>query len=128
MRLLGNAKDPEFLRFFGWLRQNGVLTVSTYLLKEYSGVGSQHIAALIDTLRSSIPPRFNKIDKRIVDTFNDRHFRYNCNTEDHCHVKLVMLSFRRLALSQDPDLVRDVNRFPRYNAHASNRPSALPYE
>ena len=128
MRLLGGAGNPEFVDFFKWLRRDGVLTVSTYLLKEYSGIGSQQIAALIETLRNSNPCRFNKIEKRTIDNFNDGHFRYTCNVKDHCHVKLVMLSFRKLALSQDLAFVNDVNEFPRHHASASDRPGDLPYK
>lgn len=127
MRLFEGAKDPDFKNFFRWLVSEGVLTVSNYLLKEYSGIGSNGVAALIDILRSTNPPRYNKIERKRIDTFNDRGFRYSCNRKDKCHVKLVMLSFRRLALAQDSNLVNDVNRFPRYKARAAKRPHLLPY-
>jgi hypothetical protein len=128
LRLIGKAKDPEFVSFFSWLRKIGVLTVSTYLIKEYSGVGSPEIAALIEALKHSTPCRFNKVRKTEIDRFDDRHFKYACNFRDRCHVKLVMLSCRKIAISQDNNFINDVNRFPRYHARASNRPSGLNYE
>lgn len=125
---LGNQSTPDFIKFFKWLRKEGALAVSTYLLKEYSGIGSSEIAALLETLKHSQPSRYNNIPKREIDTFNDRHFKYTCHMKDRCHVKLVMLSFRKLALSQEDNFINDVNEFPRHRALASKNPEHIPYE
>lgn len=124
IRLFGVAKDIEFIKFFSWLQNDGVLTVSSYLIKDYNGFRSHYIAALLSHLINS--GRFNKIPTKTIKSFKDHHYRYRCN--DRFHVRLVMLSDRRLALSNDDNFIYDVNNFPGMRSTAARRPSQLPYQ
>ena len=124
IRLFGVTKDIEFIKFFSWLQNDGVLTVSSYLIKDYSGCGSHYIAALLSHLINN--GRLNKIATNTIKFFNDRHYRYRSN--DRLHVRLVMLSDRRLALSHDDNFIHDINNFPGMRATAARRPSQLPYQ
>lgn len=128
MRLFGRAKDQEFRDFFRWLKEDGTLTVSQYLLNEYYRVGSNDIWSFLNDLITFNRKRYNRIDRGRIDSIDDKHFRYRCNTKDRVHVKLVMVSFRRLALSQDRRFVYDVNNFPGYQAIAARKPNDLPYK
>lgn len=126
IRLYGVAGDPVFKDFFRWLFGEGVLAHSQMLLTEYMRIGSNTVASLIDHL--IIAGRFRKYERKDIEAINDKHFAYTCNYTDRCHVQLVMCTERRLCLSQDANLVNDVNRFPRFKATAATRPDQLNYE
>ena len=126
IRLYGVASDPIFRDFFSWLFKKGVLACSQMLLTEYGRTRSNTVASLIDHL--VIQGRFRKYDRQKISAVNDRHFTYTCNHADRCHVQLVMCTYRRFCLSQDGDLVNDVNRFPRFKASAATRPDHLNYK
>lgn len=126
IRLYGGASDPVFKKFFSWLFSKGVLACSQMLLSEYKRIGSNAVASLIDHLIRN--RRFRRYERTKVDAIRAKHFRYGCNYDDKCHVRLVMCTQRRLCLSQDRRLVRDVNCFPGYRARAARRPNELKYE
>jgi hypothetical protein len=117
--------DKHLVTFFRWLHARGILVVSTFLLKEYSGIGSSDVAVLLDYLRTQ--SRLKKFKPSDIDKVKDSSFSYTCNRKDWSHVKLVMLSQRRLAVAGDVNFVNDVNRFPRYKAIAVLCPSKCSY-
>ena len=49
------------------------------------------------------------------------------NRSDHDYIKIVMMSDRKLALSGDNKLRRDINDFPRYGARAYRHPGDFDY-
>ncbi|MBI5220105.1 MAG: hypothetical protein HY958_14350 [Bacteroidia bacterium] len=50
------------------------------------------------------------------------------NAADWIHLKTVLLSYRKLAISNDKNLRNDINHYPGYNAIAAARPNELNYE
>jgi len=71
--------------------------------------------------------RYTKKTNQEIRVYDDRHNRYRCNYEDRVHVKYVMLSDRRLVLSQDNNFIYDVNHFPRTGAQEAKMSSLIPY-
>lgn len=49
------------------------------------------------------------------------------NQGDHDYIKIVMMSDRKLALTGDNNLRRDINNFPGYQARAYGHPADVNY-
>ena len=128
-----NPVDPHYKVFIKWLSEEGYLVVSNKILSEYvsSTGGSQsatNIVAIIDRLTRD--GRLIKFSRRQCDQFGFSHRitkALRSNRKDHAHIKVVLLSCRKLALSLDVNFRHDVNNFPGYQAVARARPEELNY-
>ena len=49
------------------------------------------------------------------------------NQPDHVHIKVVILSHRKYAVTMDKNLLRDLNDFPKYRIQAVERPEEINY-
>ena len=128
-----NPLSDEYKTFVDWLRSEGSLVVSNKLITEY-GRACQHsksntnIFAIIDiqtrdgrlNKKSNIELNAFKVKKHVLNSFRS-------NKKDHNHIKLVMISFRKYAISIDKDLRYDINNFPGINAKAVTKPSLIDY-
>ena len=102
--------NPAFKQLFEWLSSKGTLTVSQKLLNEYSRTGSPFIAVLLDRLGRD--DRLLRVQTQELKAFKmNKHYRFSCNYEDRWHARLVFVSYRKLLVSLDKRLVKDVNRF-----------------
>lgn len=50
------------------------------------------------------------------------------NIEDHCHIATVLLSERKLCLTYDENLTKDLLNFPGHNITVEKRPEKLNYK
>jgi hypothetical protein len=114
MSLYDSPKDENIKMLFRWLREEGTLTASKNLIKEYRQSGNQKLVILINELNRK--GRYLLITKSEIDSFKiDRHFNYTCNYKDREHAKLVFLSIRKRLIANDNKLVHDVNSFKKVN-------------
>lgn len=128
-----NPLDPNLIGFTRWLSRDGVLVTSKKVLGEYgaslSSGGSSTFLTIVERLGRE--GRVNFISNEQL-----KGFRFSKATErtlgsnrkDWPHIKAVILSSRKLALSYDVEFCRDVNEFPRVRALASRNPSDLRYD
>lgn len=128
-----NPADPHYKLFIKWLSEEGYLVVSNKILSEYvsSTGGSQNatnIVAIIGRLtRDGRLIKFSHQDLNQL-VFKKRITRkLRSNAKDHEHIKVVLLSYRKLALSLDGNFRYDVNNFAGHQAVARARPEQLNY-
>jgi len=131
-RNFANPSDSHYKQFFRWLFDEGVLVVSRNLLNEYGrSCGSYtgtNISALVNNLTRE--GRLIVFKKTQLNAFViKKHVKRQLmsNSADHIHIKVVMLSHRRLAITEDKPLIRDINWFPGYAARAVDRPEKIDY-
>jgi len=129
---LENPVDPEFLEFLLWLSKNGSPVITKKILKEYYdslGRGASNFMVILDACQR---------DGRFFEISNDdlKSLRFTkkqesgllSNRKDWWHIKAVLLSPRKLAISFDNNFVNDLNSFPRFNAKAAAKPSELSFK
>jgi hypothetical protein len=129
----GNPLDPHYKEFFKWLLCEGYLVVSQKLLNEYGrtccgGAVGANIGVIVSKL--TIDGRLIVVKKAQLDDFIiPKHIarRLKSNFLDHVHIKAVMLSHRKFAVSVDTRLRNDINNFPKFAACAVDRPEKIGY-
>lgn len=128
-----NPLDPEYKEFIRWLFFRGSLVVSNKILAEYerTSAGSRSSSNILLIIaaqtRKGRLTKFENADLRTVNFTKAQLRSFRSNRKDHVHLKLVILSRRKLALTNDQDFEWDINHFPKIRARASNRPEKLPY-
>jgi hypothetical protein len=129
-----NPLDDEYKELIKWLFDVGWLVVSKKLLIEYSrtcgmSTAATNIGAIINQLTRN--GRLNNISNADLANlkFKPRIEKsLRCNHSDRDHLKTVLLSDRRYAISLDNKLRHDINNYPGVNARAEARPNDLPYK
>lgn len=125
--------DDHYRDLIKWLYVEGCLVICRSLHNEYrkavrESPSLRTLPAIVDRLtRARRLIRYSReelrgfrIKERIVK-------RLLSNRSDHDYIKIVMMSDRRLALSGDNKLRRDINNFPRYGAQAYRHPGDFDY-
>lgn len=137
-------KDPKFKQLIAWLihsdkkntEKNAFLVVSNKLLAEYNRTnshadGGTNIIVIIEILKRE--GRIIKISNEAIKNFKRQNFKkriirnLQSNPEDRDHIPVVLLSDRKMALTQDENLTADLNGFPGFTVQVSNRLENLPY-
>jgi hypothetical protein len=128
-----NPLDPHYKDFIYWLQKKGCLVISNKILVEYgrtcSGCSSlTNILAIISHLQK---------DNRLIKITNDQlkefvfpskvERKLHSHVKDHDHIKTVILSFRKYAISREWCVCHDINNYPGHNARAARRPQDIPY-
>lgn len=109
-RLFDAPADEKLKTLFIWLVDKGWLAVSQHLLNEYSRQGNRLLAVLIRDLAER--GRLNRIANAELKEFqSDKHFAYCCNNGDIKNARTVFLSRRKILVSFDGNLRKDVNGF-----------------
>lgn len=109
-RLFDNPADAKLKPLFIWLRDKGHLAISRNLINEYSRHGNRLLAVLIHDLGEK--KRLNRISNDKIKSFSaDKHFSYCCNAEDVDNARTVFLSARKILVSFDQNLRKDVGNF-----------------
>lgn len=129
-----NPLDKHYKEFITWLKVDGILVVSQKLLMEFGRtcdgcIAGSNIVALVHYLTingrlvrfSSKQLKEVKFPKRITRKLLSNH-------QDHVHIKVVILSHRKLAITGDKNLRKDLNAFPGYVITAVKRPEAIDYK
>lgn len=128
-----NPVDPELKEFIRWLFYQGSLVISNRILREYCD-SCQH-----STSRSSILviiahqtkrkrlTKISNIQLAAVVLTKAEIRRIRSNRKDHEHLKALMLSRRKMALTGDTKFAYDVVNLPRIRGLAKRHPEDLPY-
>lgn len=113
------------------------LVVSQKLLKEYldSSKNSSKPNAIPSLInRLIIQGRLIKKTKNEIEDFTNKHFtktitrKLLSNEEDHCHIVTVLLSQRKICLTYDKNLTKDLDNFPGFNPIVKKRPEEINYK
>lgn len=129
---LENPMDPRLRGFLQWLESEGALVLSQKIIAEYKGSlagrGSSTFIALLSKLQRDGRQFF--ADNETLKQFGiprriERSLR--SNRKDWWHIRAVLLSPRKLAISFDRNFVRDLNDYPGVGARASHRVTDLPF-
>lgn len=132
-KYFGRPVDPGYKRLIEWLRSDGHLVVCASLIREYEDAvrGSTSpttLVALVSHLQRD--GRLKRFDRRALDAFRIRKHvgkRLRSGMKDRDHLKIVLLSDRKLGVSGDGNFRHDVNNFPGYSAVVRRHPSEVPY-
>jgi hypothetical protein len=128
-----NPADEVYKEFIRWLFFQGSLAVSNKLLAEYNrGCGgaqsdSNVFAIIAAQLRKGRLAKFENEQLRAVKFSKSQIKKLLSNAADHDHLRLVILSNRRLAITIDKNLRDDINAFPAIGARAAARPDEIHY-
>lgn len=105
--------------------------LTEYLSSSYNSSKTNAIPVIISRL--TIQGRLIKISKKEIDYFISEKFsktiikKLKSNVEDHCHLVAVLLSNRKLCLTYDKNLSKDLNSFPGYTVVVRRRPEDINY-
>lgn len=124
-------KDPDKKNNFAHL------VVSQKLLVEYFKSSKDTskpnaIPSIINRLTQQ--GRLIKKTKEEINTFTSKKFSKRIinnllsNAEDHCHIVTILLSDRKICLTYDDNLSKDLASFPGYNVIVEKRPEKLKYK
>ena len=108
---LHNPLNDDYKLFIEWLYTRGCLVLNKKLHVEFIR-GNQTLAVIIDRLIRE--GRVNTISVELLRNFKFRKSEERVllsNHEDRVHLKSVLLSNRKLALSNDQNLSTDINNF-----------------
>jgi len=128
-----NPIDLNYREFIRWLFEEGHLVVTNKILGEFvssTGGSPSSTNIVVVIARLTRDGRLIKFSKSQLDAlvFSKRiERRLRSNRKDHAHIKAVLLSDRKLALSLDNNFRHDLNNFPGYQAIARERPEELGY-
>ena len=126
--------DPAYRKLIAWLRSDGQLVVCQSLIREYhdavrGSTAPTTLVALLEHLQRH--GRLKRFGKSALNAFRiTKHIENRLQSEmkDRDHVKIVLLSDRKLGISGDVDFRRDVNNYPGYSAVVRQHPSEVQYE
>lgn len=125
--------DPAYRKLIGWLRSDGYLVVCPSLIREYhraeqATTAPTALLMLVGHLQRH--GRLKRFGKEALESFRiKKHVakRLRSNLEDRDHLKIVLLSDRKLGISGDVNFRHDVNNYPGYSAIVRRHPSEVPY-
>lgn len=141
-----NPIDEDYKKLIDWLRtfnddveNDAHLVLSNFLLREYHesnrNPNSQtNIISIIDEMIKN--NRINRIGNKDIKDFQTRHFtkknlsKLTSNAKDRNHIPAVLLSERKMALSEDRRFLNDLLQFPGFKpiVSFSPDPERLPYK
>lgn len=125
--------SPEYCRLIQWLREEGWLVVCRSLTVEYhkavrGSTSPTTLVAIVEKLQRNGRLRsFSKSELRAFHIPTSAKRRLRSNRADHDFIKVILLSDRKLGLSEDRDLAHDINTFPGHHAHVARAPSEIAY-
>lgn len=125
------AENPEKILDYAHL------VVSQKLLVEYLNSSRDcskpnAIPTLINKLTRE--GRLQKKSKKEIEAFQNKNFSKKVlknllsNQEDHCHIVIVLISKRKLCLTYDENLTKDLVGFPKHKPTVEKRPENLDYK
>lgn len=146
------AKPPneDYLKLIRWLQfedktepqNNAFLLVSKLIVNEYFGSCKNYnegtsITAIYDKMQKS--KRVNRKERSEIESFIKKHFTpkiwksLRCkrrDTNDPKHIALILLSDRKMALTDDTDLLYDLLNFPKFKKiiKVERNPANLDYK
>ena len=141
-KYFSNSIDEEFKKLIIWLQtcnrdeyNDAYLVITPFLLREYiesnrNANSETNIVNLINTLTKE--DRLVRFDKKQIETCQKKFFvkkvlkRLQSNAKDRNHIPAVLLSDRKIALSEDNNFLSDLRLFS--DVIAEKRPEEINYE
>jgi hypothetical protein len=123
--------DEKYKLFVTWLNTEGALVTSNKLIQEYYS-GDNTLQVIIDRLTRE--GRINKIKNDELKRFNFTKTQINSlrsKSNDLEHLKAVLLSYRKIAISIDTNFIHDINNYPkleRIKPTAADCPTKINYK
>lgn len=143
-----NPVDANYKDLVVWLNDNHVipedqeddrayLVVSNKLLKEYlsscrGALATNAIPNIVNKLLRE--GRLIKISNEQISEFKNTYFtktverKLTSNAEDRNHIPVVLLSERKMALTNDEKFTYDLENFPGFTVVVSDRPEQISYK
>ena len=131
---IAKPPDDHYRDLIRWLFAEGCLVICRSLRREYcdavrgSGLGRMTLPVIVGQLtRAGRLKRYSKKDLKRFLIKERVAKRLLSNRADHDYIKIVMMSDRKLALTEDKKLRRDINDFPKYRARGYRHPADFNY-
>ncbi len=139
-----NPIDEEYKNLIEWLlthteidENNTHLVVSPYLLREYhesnrNANSRTNIIKIVEELTKQ--ERLILFPKKQIEAFQQKHYsnkilkRLLSNAKDRNHLPAVLLSDRKMALSEDNNFLSDLKEFSDFETITAKRPEHLNYK
>jgi hypothetical protein len=139
-----NPTNEEYKNLLDWLLthdkkedNDAYLVVSPYLLREYhesnrNANSRTNIVKIVEELTKQ--ERLILFTKKQIEGFQQKHFtnkvlrRLLSNAKDRNHIPAVLLSDRKMALSEDNNFLSDLLEFPDFKPITAKRPENLDYK
>lgn len=139
-----NPINEEYKKLIDWLftdneneETDAYLVVSPYLLREYhesnrNANSRTNIIKIVEDLTKQ--ERLNQFSKKDIEAFQQKHFskkilkKLLSNAQDRNHIPAVLLSDRKMALSEDNNFLSDLQEFSDFKPITAKRPENLDYK
>lgn len=143
-RYFSNPIDAEHSKLVDWLRTfnedeetDAYLLISPYLMREYhesnrNATSTTNIVQIIGDLTKQ--ERLVNFTKKEIEAFQNQHYskkvmkRLLSNNKDRNHIPVVLLSDRKMALSEDDNFLHDLYEFSGFEPVTAKRPENLNYK
>lgn len=136
--------DEEYKKLIEWLathnkdeQNDAYLVVSPYLIREYNESNrnarseTNILNLLIELTKQG---RLVNFTKKQIEGFQQKHYsnkilkRLLSNAKDRNHIPAVLLSDRKMALSEDNNFLSDLKEFSDFETITAKRPENLNYK
>jgi predicted nucleic acid-binding protein len=139
-----NPTKEEYKDLVEWLLthnknkdNDAYLIVSPYLLREYhesnrNANSRTNIIKIIEELTKQ--ERLVLFSKKHIEVFQQKYFsnkvlkKLLSNAQDRNHIPVVLMSDRKIALSEDNKFIHDLNQISEFTAITAKRPEELAYK
>ena len=139
-----NPIDEEYKKLIEWLQtwnkdeeNDAYLVVSPFLLREYiesnrNANSRTNITLIIDTLTKQ--ERLQHFNRKQIEDFQQKYYSKKVlknllsNAKDRNHIPAVLLSDRKMALSEDNNFLSDLKEFSDFETITAKRPENLNYK
>jgi hypothetical protein len=136
-----NPIDDEFKKLIEWIQtynsdefNDAYLVISPFLIKEYvesnrNANSTTNIVRIIDDLTKQ--DRLIRYSKKEIEVCQKEIFtkkilkKLQSNSKDRNHIPAVLLSDRKIALTEDNNFIKDLNLFE--GIIVDKRPENIPY-
>ena len=143
-RYFSNPIDAEHSKLVDWLRTfnededtDAYLLISPYLMREYhesnrNATSTTNIVQIISDLTKQ--ERLVNFTKKEIEAFQNQYYskkvmkRLLSNNKDRNHIPVVLLSDRKMALSEDDNFLHDLYEFSGFEPVTAKRPENLNYK
>jgi uncharacterized LabA/DUF88 family protein len=142
---LSNPINEEYRKLIDWLfthneneDTDAYLVVSPFLLREYhesnrNANSRTNIIKIVEILTKQ--ERLVQFSKKQIEGFQQKHFTNKVlkrlrtkDTKDRNHIPAVLLSNRKMALSEDNNFLSDLKEFSDFETITAKRPENLDYK
>ena len=139
-----NPTKEEYKELVEWLlthnrndENDAYLVVSPYLLREYhesnrNANSRTNIIKIIEELTKQ--ERLVLFSKKNIEGFQQKYFsnkvlkKLLSNAQDRNHIPVVLMSDRKMALSEDNNFIHDLGQIKEFTSITAKRPEVLLYK